>query len=341
MGKPTITRSGDVIPSVLGVSSGPTASNENFSNFKIMDGEIIKTYTIEDKDNNPGNDAVNTVYDVLVHRTNGSSEVIKRCVMSQPSFAGSINNFHEVLPPDTGQEKDDVSKGRDKKRSNRVLIGFMEGRKDQPIILASLPHPSKISKSKRPKKAKGVYMEGEFQGLNYQIGNDGEFSLTFNGPRKDDGTLVNKNGPTLIKIDKDGNVEVSTNKKQSIKIKREDQSITVDSGTTQILMDGKGDKIISKAKTYESHGSDVNRVHGKKILLSSGESSSPAESFVLGDTLKEFLTELLTEIGKIQHIGNMGAPTPPPMNMAQFEAMKSKYIESKKILSDFIKGEKK
>jgi hypothetical protein len=258
----------------------------------------------------------------------------------QPTWGGTPNNFLETLQVDPGPSASSFKNPRSEKRSNFVLVAFINGRKDYGVILGGLPHTNPIAKKRRPPKKKGVYLEAEFQGLNWKINNDGSFELIFNGPRNDKGQIIGKDGPTTMKIDPKGNIQISTNNQQTFKIDREKQTVSVDCGPTQFVMDGKADKITAKSKTIETLGSQTNRVHGDKVKISKSATSEPTEPFVLGNVFVTMMNKLITAISNHQHIGNLGVPTPPPINKAEFESIKSSPVGDKKILSDFITGEK-
>lgn len=341
MSGPKINAFGDVVSSQLNFDEGLDPGVELKGNNSMLVGEIIKVYAIDEPSNDPsGADAKYTVCDVMVHRANGSTEVIPRCKIMQPSWGGSPNNFLETLGPNPGPNQSDLKKDGSQRTSQQVLLSFVDGRKDAAVILGTVPHSAKPAKSRRPSKKKGIYLEAEFQGLNWKINNDGSFEMIFNGPRNDKGELIGKDGPTTMKIDAKGNVQITTNNKQTFRIDREKQTVSVDCGPTQFVMDGKADKITAKSKTVETLGSKLNRVHGDKVKISKSATSEPTEPFVLGNVFKEMMEKLLTAIANHQHIGNLGVPTPPPLNKSEFMSLKSSPVGDKKVLSDFITGEK-
>ena len=330
---------GGLIPTSIPTTRTKSVGEEFSQNNSIYEAEVRKVYATDDPANlwQKGNF---TVCDVVIKKANGSEETIKSCRLMQPPWGGTPNNFLETLQVDPGPKASSAKNPKSDIRSNTVLIAFVNGRKDLGVILGAIPHVSPVAKKRRPSKAKGVHLEAEFQGLNWKINNDGSFEMIFNGPRDDKGQLVGKDGPTTMKIDAKGNVQITTNNKQTFKIDREKQTVSVDCGPTQFIMDGKNDKITAKSKSIETLGSDSNRVHGKKVKISKSPTSEPTEPFVLGNVFKEMMDKLLTAISTHQHIGNMGVPTPPPLNSAEFTSLKSSPIGDKKILSDFITGEK-
>jgi hypothetical protein len=309
MSGPFISKFGDVISSALHMGALPDASRELYNKFALAIGQISAIYTVDAEDNQiHGMTATNTVYDVIVMGVGGVMETIPRCRMVQPTFGGGINNFFEVMPSDPGFKGQDPKEDWALKRGHHVLIGFIDGQKDTAVIIGAMPHPNPVAKKRRPKKDKGTYMEGEIQGLNFSVDNDGALTVIFNGPRKDDGELVTKNGPTTINIDKSGNIKVSTNNKQTISINRETKKIRVDNGPTYIDMDQDADKIQIVAKTVEVGTGGL----------------QPA---VVGDDWKKIMEELIDAILAQTHPTGVG-PSGTPINAAAFNAVKSKLKEA-------------
>lgn len=356
MAGPTINQHGDVISSALSVEPHEDARHQFFNETRVLRGQIQKIYAVDTANNDPGNaQGSYTLYDVLVWKPDGSTEVVKRCRALQPFFGGTYNNFLEVLPTDPGPDATNQDLGSSSRPGTHVLVGFIGGQKLYgPVILGALPHPNAVAINRRPSEDKGIYMEGEFQGLNFQVANDGSFKLTFNGPRDDEGTLMNQNGPTSFSIDKDGIMEISTNANQTVTVDRVAKTIDLVNGGTEILMEQEGNKItiiadtvlanvnkdaiftVGGKSTINSTG-DVTVSSDSMIKLQKGKDGSPSEPFVLGQKFKSFMGDLLEAIGQITHVGNLGAPTPPPVNAAKFTALKAKLDD---LLSELIMGMK-
>lgn len=305
MSGPSYLPTGDVISSALSVSDLPHAAQEMYQNFKLEIGQIEQIYTVEDSQNAPeGSAAKFTLYDVAIRTPLGSVERIPRCQMLQPTFGGGLNNFFEVLPTDPGFDGKDTSKDKSLRRGHYVLIGYISGHRDNAVILGAMPHSHQVAQGKRPKKGKGTYAEGEIQGLNFSIDNEGALKVVFNGPRKDDGSLENQNGPTEINVDKEGKIKISTNKSQTILIDRVSGKIRIDNGPTYVDMDQNADKIQVVAKTVEV---------GTGAL-------QPA---VVGDDWKAIMEELITEIMALYVPTGVG-PSGTPINSGKFASIKGK-----------------
>lgn len=331
---------GDVIGSNLQFAEGTSAKSDLFNNSLIFIGEIQKVYAYDDIASQPEGKADFTLCDIMIYRSSGGTELIRQCRIMQPAWGGGVNNFLEHTYPIPDQNTFNVKKKRSEKITNQIIVSFINGNKQSAIILGAVPHTSQIAKKRRPTKAKGTMLEAEFQGLNWKINNDGSFNLIFNGPRKDDGTIIGTDGPTELTIDPKGNIKLTTNNKQSFQIDRVNQTITAVTGPVSFTMDGKNDKVTVKSKSIETLGSDTNRMYGKKVKISNSPTSEPDENLVLGKTLKEFLSKLCQEVEQLQILGNLGVTCPPPLNASKVTQLRTGYIDNDKILSDFAKTEK-
>ena len=315
MSGPYISEMGDVITSSLKINTDMhEASAELRNNFRLEIGQIESIYTVDDKQNNAqGNPGAFTVYDVMVHRQNGATELIPRCRMLQPSFGGGINNFLEVLPTDSGSNGKDSKVSAGLKRGHFVLVGFIGGRKDSPVILGAMPHTNKVAVAKRPKKGKGTHFEGEIQGVNFQIDNDGSLKVTQQSPKKDDGTPSNEKIKTTIHVQKDGSIEITTNEKQKVRIDSQTKHIRIDNGNTYVDMDQTGDKI---------------DVVAKNVNVGTGG----LQPQVVGDDMVKWCQDLCQAIMELYVPTGVG-PSGTPVNSAKFAQLKSTVkdrIQSKK-----------
>lgn len=204
-------------------------------------------------------------YDILINERGITSTLYRNC-REMDSF-GSENNFTEnVLQPVTDGKrgrKDDTEPYRFRNGSI-VVIGFLNGHKESPVILGCLPHPNlrlqsdtnivipefngtgtSVSRDERLKELPtllpgskesgsdndGTRLLGEFQGLRWNINKDGELTIVYQGPKNAKGQLTNTTAqPTIIKINKDGEFFVLDNLDQEIKISRKDKKILISSG---------------------------------------------------------------------------------------------------------------
>lgn len=297
---------GDVISSALDVGGYNNAGTHLFNNFSLHAGEITAIYTSDDSSNEAdGGNGVFTLYDVLCTSENGSTETIYRCRALQPMFGGGINNYMEVTPtvPD---KVNDRSIGRSLKRGHQVLVGCIGGRRDAGIILGGIPHTSPVAIEGRPTKEEGVVTRLEIQGLQVEINNDGEFNLMFQGPKDDEGAIVDDSvGPTIINIDKQGIFTITT--------KDEEQSVTIDQTSSLIELKNKETTVTMDG------GSGKISIVGDVVETGTGS----LESHVCGESWKEIMEELIDEISQIIVPTGVG-PSGTPQNAAKFSSIKQK-----------------
>lgn len=71
-------------------------------------------------------------------------------------------------------------------------------------------------------------------------------------------------------------------------------------------------------------------VKNDKLYLGKGEA---LEEMVVGETLRQFLIELVNLIIAHTHLGNLGYDTSPPKNFADFLTSRTEYLDSSKILA--------
>jgi hypothetical protein len=337
---PTTTPFGDVVSSHLEFGQRPSANTDLYANFRMVEGQVQNVYCVDDPYNSPGQTGQVTVADVLLFRANGVTELARRCRFMQPTFAGSWNNYFETTGTNPGQASQDFTMSRDQKPGARVMVCFSEGQKTGPVILGCMPSSNPIAVANRPSKADGSVIDMEFQGLHFNIDNDGAMTVTFNGPRNNDGTLQSQNGPTVINIDMNGNVNVTNNNQQSVVIDRTTQKITATSGPTSVVMDGTNNTVTTQAATLNELASQLNRLAGAQVYIAKSPTSTPAEPLVLGNQLSNFLTQLLQAIQQMTFIGNLGVPTPPPVNAQAFAQLAQQFVSNQKILSGFATTEK-
>lgn len=359
MAQPTISEAGDVTSSNLSaMTEHPDAFGGMYGESYLFEGQISQIYAVDDPQNDEtGLPGSFTLYDVLARSPDGGTETFNRCRMLQPGFGGSINNFLEVLPVDPGPFAKE-GKNSILKRGTRVLVGFISGQRNSPVILGALPHQSRPAVAARPGKAEGATVHGEYQGLNFKIQNDGALVVTFNGPKNDLGELVNSNGPTQIKIDASGNFSVSTNAQQSVEVNRVNKTITVTNSSEQtIVMEQDGNKITINCKdaNINTLGDTVINSTGKTIVNSEDEAiinsetmiklqkgdAVPTEPFILGAEFVKFTEAFLKILINGTTTGSFSDPLPmSDQTKSQLTSLLRSPISDKKILSKHIIGVK-
>ena len=366
MSGPFVNQFGDVISSALTLESGSDNDNNMYSNYELVIGQVSKIYDIKDDEHPHGTEAYCPVYDVMIMSSDGSTSMIKGCIMAQPTFGGGVNNFMEVIQTDPKFDKlgSKTVDSRDKLQSHYVIVGFISGNMEIPIILGTVPHPNKISKKVREKfKSKDVHTELEIQGLNVKIDKEGQFTLTYHGPREDD--PVNKKGeirakhfkgeekeqksdlkddsgqndfsgkdaPTVIHINKDGNVTLTNNVKQRVHVDRVNKTIRIDNDKTYINMI-QGEDGAAKVSIVANQ---VDIGHSNKDTVGSMDGGNQnLQPMVVGDDWQFFMEELIKEIMKI-YVPTGTGPSGNPVNNPKFQALMKRLPE---VLSKKHKVEK-
>ena len=115
----------------------------------------------------------------------------------------------------------------------------------------------------------GQFYDFNFNGINYNVNNDGELTITFNSPSTQAGVQSNAAAAgTQIKIDKQGHFTVLDNKGQKISIDRDAQQISIGNGSESVVVD-KGAKSI----TLKSGGDETFNAGGKLDVTSGADMS--------------------------------------------------------------------
>jgi len=248
-------------------------------------------------------------YDVLVqHRGNGTAvtKLYNNC-LAQNSMGGLADYCVQLFrAPEqnqtTGTQVSPINLGN----GSKVLLLCINGDQANPVIIGGIRDHRQDDKGR---KAKGVHMDWEFNGVHLNISDDGSFSVEYKGPTKaegkpDAGKGSSSTAGTKISVANDGTFTVATkDQKQSVVIDHKAGTITVT-----------GDKDLT--------------LHAEKIHIG----NDAGEKAVLGDTLVSLLEELIDAITTQTHPTPTG-PSGPPINAAKFKVLKSRL---KTALSQFI-----
>lgn len=224
-----ILNDGTVIPSYLGVQSRGESigANANMMDNTLRVGEVRKIITVGSPDNFSRSV---TEYEVAVqYRENGTSDVtsIYRGVTVNNLFGGVADMMSYTLraDPTTGATSASVFGV-----GSKVLILCISGSQQKAIIMGGIRDFYK-QKSNYPDDT-GHNLYFEFNGLRFQINDDGEATVTFRGKTKNDGTLADSADPaaegTKVNFNKDGNLEIATpNQDQLIRIDHKNKKIEI------------------------------------------------------------------------------------------------------------------
>lgn len=182
-----------------------------FGDTSLKIGIVIKTYDIDDEKNL--NKKI-PEYDVLiVQEGEGSIEpvVYKNCINTD-SFGGKADFLEYKLRANSKEPKgkNTVNTNFKEQDGNIVLLLCLDGSLDKGVILKSIFHKGR--KETTLTKDAGLHLEGEYNGLNWQINKEGELTITFKSATDNDGKPKDKTaGGTTVKMNKEGSIDINTN----------------------------------------------------------------------------------------------------------------------------------
>jgi hypothetical protein len=298
----------DVIPGIYGkarLGKRPFFDGHLFSNTKLRCGEVFEVISPKSKS------SISKLfyeYNVLVPQYESGTvgtRLYRNCILMNGLAGGADHSKWKLrasTKPLTEAGKTDGS---------RVLVLCIEGSNNQAVIIGGLPDERAV----KDDESKGHQYEFEFNGVNFQVNDDGSFICKQKGKTTNLGEADkdrNKGAGTSIEVKANGTYIVST--------KDDNQSITIDNSNNTI-------KIQSDKKVT---------VQGDKIELGTN-ASDPA---VLGNELVSILKELLGALQIMTMASVAGSPLPltsPPLNAFQFASISARLD---KILSDqtFLKS---
>lgn len=179
--------------------------NKSYKNYPLRVGVVVASYPISDPNNHS---KLSTEYDVEVIEQNenqGSTSIRYRNCMSSEGMGSIADFFEKSLRPQTVN----LSRGftnLNKQDGAIVLILCWDGMSDKGMIIGALNHPD------RPTTLKNTapYLEGEYNGVNVKVNEDGSTTLVFNGATDNQGNPIDASqGPTSISIEKNGSFQVA------------------------------------------------------------------------------------------------------------------------------------
>lgn len=199
---------GAVLPSGLlgGGVNEMEGFNRTYKNTSMRVGVIVAIYPIDD-DNNKTKLAPE--YDVVAIEQNedkGITSTLYRNCMSAASF-GSIADYFEanLRARKKKKYKGDSNRLADQNGAT-VLLLCLDGSSEKAIIIGGFPHPDRPTNLTDDQP----HLEGEYNGVHVQVDSTGAATFTFKGATDNDGNIVDQSqGPTVVKVEKDGSYQVS------------------------------------------------------------------------------------------------------------------------------------
>jgi hypothetical protein len=229
-----------------------TGFNQTFNNVSLKMGHVVAVYETTDKGNLNG---VTPEYDVVVQERRDQSAptpiTYKNCVMAD-LFGGAADFMEYRLRGQETVEKKEKSGEKIARFQDGsiVLLMCLNGFNETAIIIGGAKHPKR--KTKLTKDA-GHAFAAEFNGLSIDVDKEGALTIGFKGATDNAGKAKSASvGGSFIKIKKDGSVEVSDGKKESLALDKTAQTAALSSGKdTSINAGGKLDVKSGDAATFK------------------------------------------------------------------------------------------
>lgn len=183
------------------------------NNYGLKLGVVVEVLDIDNKKNTNKKFPEYTVLSVEQDENNIFSVRYYNNCLNIDGFGGLADFFEYKLRSDatkkTTPNRLDVDFS--KQKANVVLLLCQDGVTDKAIILKSLSHRARKT-TLTPEN--GMHLEGEYNGVNWQINKDGEFTLTFKSATTNDGEYRSPSpsgaGGTFLKMDQEGSVEINS-----------------------------------------------------------------------------------------------------------------------------------
>lgn len=198
---------GAVLPSgLLGFDSeaGMRGFNKTYKNHALRMGVVVASYPASDPNNHS---KLCNEYDVLVfeQQEDEGTTIIryKNCLSAEGM--GSLADFFEKSL--RVQKRKPANGTIDTKDQNGavVLILCLDGVSEKGIVLGALTHPDR----KTTITSDAPHLEGEYNGIHVVVNEDGSTTFTFKGATDNDGKIIDSSqGPTEIRIEKNGSYQV-------------------------------------------------------------------------------------------------------------------------------------
>lgn len=260
-----------------------SAFKKTYQNHALRVGIVKASYEIGDPSNIG---KLVPEYDVFVFEQNedqGSTVITYKNCVAASGFGSKTDFFEAKLRSFTKKSTKDPFITANGQNGAIVLLLCLNGLSDTGVIISALSHPDR----KTTLGTKGPHLEGEYNGVNIKVNEDGSTSLTFNGAKDNDGKILDPSqGPTTLKIEKDGSFQIEHS---AIKLRMDRNGTTTLTGKKDVEVNAegsinivvKGDVSVKCANATVTAQKNV-VVEGSSIKL--GKDAS--ESVMKGDTFK-------------------------------------------------------
>lgn len=251
-----------------------TSEDFNYSqkisnNVSLKVGVVVDIIELGDKKNVS---KVTTEYNVMVIEDQSNS-VYANC-MAVDGFGGIGDFLNKKLRKTKDPTKVSSRTTLTNQNGSIVLLLCIDGHSEQAVIVGSLAHPDR--KNGQLTKDKGHHLEGEFNGINWQIDKNGALKVTFKSASDNDGKYKEsegKVGGTHLHMDKDGGVDINTNLKGAeetyIRMDKKNKDVGLKAGQHIGLTAEKNIGLTAKANITSKATADLLAEAGGSMTLKS------------------------------------------------------------------------
>jgi hypothetical protein len=210
--------------------------NHAYGNFGLKAGIVI---AVHEKDDEKNITKAMPEYDVAVFEQNADGAqntiVYKNCVCAD--LFGAVADFLEFRYREQKKvEKKDNERVAKEQDGSMVMIMCLNGVADKAVIVGGMPHPKRESKLT---KELGHTLLGEFNGITLAIDKDGALKIGFKRATDHTGKAVDeKPGGSYMKIEKDGSLEMSSAKGETLRLDKTKQTAELKSTKDLSIMTG-------------------------------------------------------------------------------------------------------
>jgi phage baseplate assembly protein gpV len=271
-----------------------------FSNMRLRPGEVQAVYYPTDAQNVSKNFVE---YQVLVQERSNSIIITRlyEHVIAVDGFGGIADYYNYTFRPDPSANKTDGQKSYKAGVGSKVLVLCINGEYHNACIIGG------IRDSNGPidvKENDGHRLKFRFNGVSVEINKDGELTLEYQGAMNADGTPADGVDQdtlgTKISIAKTGNVTIADGTSEN--------TILIDHANGRI-------QLVSKNEVD---------VTAPNIKVGSTSSSEP---LVLGNSLNQWMQQLIAAINTIS-VPTATGPSGPPFNAPVFQQLAQQFEEN-------------
>jgi len=256
---------GSVISSNLSMKPLMDAKQQIMGNYSLKVG-IVTDILYPDEEKNLSKKFIeyNVMASELQMNGNMNMTVYRNCTV-QNAFGMSNNNLTYTLQIDKSED------GR-MEFGSLVLLLCISGQSTngQAVIIGGFSHPDNPKYTKED----GQFYDFNFNGINYNINKDGEWTLTFNSPLDSQKKKANEQASgTQIKIDKDGRIKISDNEGQFWELDRTNKTSTWSNKSISLASSGDVNEQ-SKGKTNLSSDDNMSLSSQKDVNIAANSNMS-------------------------------------------------------------------